>query len=196
MNHSHSQIYPGGMIHKQRVLDYQECYNLAELFSLLEIKSTTYGKVYNDRKDKITVNKIPKLLKQYVKLALSRLESKLKPNFVKVTRYRNKKHIKPMVDPHYFGDDTVMMLIGDTTTFSMVNLKNAKATMETAFYNGSCIALSKESRYLWYYDTKPTMGLRWIITMGRLDVEKMEKGIERRKHSHNLNHNHIDKETD
>ena len=180
MDESITQYYPIGLTSKHRVLNYNEITELYQKLQIIKYKKNKYniyfkeyGYCYDDKTDSVTLpQKIPKILADCGKCIISRLGLNMRFNHIDVKMYSDVQHITPRVDDVDLGEKTLFLVIGDMFSFKMVNLKNSKKTYSTILYNGSCIYLEGDTRYLWVYSTVPMFGKRWIITFRDIPHKK------------------------
>lgn len=182
MNDALTQNSPGELVCKQRVLNYGETCRLLEKLRIIKYKKDSngihwkqYGYYYDNELEMVKLKrKIPRTLADYGKGVISRMGLKMRFNHVQVQVYSGTQKITPKVDDVDMGEETLVLVIGDMCPFVLTNLKNAKNVYETKLYNGSCMHMAGESRYLWAYSTIPMFGTRWIITFRDIPVSKIK----------------------
>lgn len=180
MNESITQYCPVGLTCKHHVLNYSEIDELYLKLQIIKYKKNKdgiyfkqYGYCYDEKNDTIDlIQKIPKTLADCGKCLISRLGLKMRFNHIDVKIYSDTQYVAPCVDDANLGDQILFLVIGDMFSFKMVNLKNSKKTYGTTLYNGSCLYLEDESRYLWIYSTIPMFGNRYIITFRDIPQKK------------------------
>jgi hypothetical protein len=181
MNISYTQCCPEGIITKQRVITINEIDELYNFLQIIKYKKTEninininikqYGYCYNNKTDSIyLIKKIPKIFDKLGKCLIHRLglhNMQFNHVDIRMSNIENMGNVfTPRVDDFKLGDKTLFCIIGDLIEFNLINLKNAKKTYQLKLYNGGCLLLEGESRYLWVYSTIPTniKAKLWIIT--------------------------------
>ena len=170
MNYYLDQQMPPGMICKTNALNMDESSHLVRMLNLYKFGTQSppvleYGYVYKN--GEMTVgNNIPDCIYTLGEAIKKRLSVNMKKiNSCTITECVNEQYIKQRVDSIKYGDHTLFMIVGMPVKFTMINLKNSRAQFTHFLHSGTCVFLQSDSRFTWTYNTVPSMGKRWIITL-------------------------------